>query len=71
MMVGSSGVRKAVLTCLAIYLFTVATGFSVISYHAKAILMQAQVTMDLLGTGLMLPKAPRHFLKFFFGAKKF
>ena len=44
MMVGSSGVRKAVLTCMAIYLFTVATGFSVISYHAKAILMQAQVT---------------------------
>jgi predicted MFS family arabinose efflux permease len=43
MMLVSSGVRKAVFTCLAIYFFTVATGFSVISYHAKAILMQANV----------------------------
>ena len=47
MMVASSGVRKAVLVCLTIYFFTVATGFSVISYHAKAILMQAHVSRIL------------------------
>ena len=50
MMVASSGVRKAVLVCLTIYFFTVATGFSVISYHAKAILMQAHVSRILART---------------------
>ena len=30
---------------MAIYFFTVATGFSIISFHAKAILMQAQVNI--------------------------
>ena len=43
-MVGSVGVRKAVIICLMAFLFTVATGFSVVNYHAKALLVQARVT---------------------------
>lgn len=43
-MVGSSGVRKAVMICLVAFVFTVTTGFSVVNYHAKVLLVQAKVT---------------------------
>lgn len=44
MMVGSRGVRKAVLICLMCFVFTVLTGFSIVNYHAKLLLVQARVT---------------------------
>lgn len=44
MMVASAGVRKAVMICLMAFVFTVATGFSVVNYHAKLLLVQARVT---------------------------
>ena len=44
MMVGSRGVRKAVMICLMCFVFTVATGFSIVNYHAKLLLVQARVT---------------------------
>ena len=44
MMVGSRGVRKAVIICLMCFFFTVATGFSIVNYHAKVLLVQARVT---------------------------
>jgi predicted MFS family arabinose efflux permease len=44
MMVASAGVRKAVSVCLLAFVFTVATGFSVVNYHAKMLLVQARVT---------------------------
>ena len=44
MMVGSAGVRKAVMICLLAFVFTVLTGFAVVNYHAKLLLVQARVT---------------------------
>ena len=43
-MVGSRGVRKAVFICLMCFVFTVLTGFSIVNYHAKLLLVQARVT---------------------------
>merc|ERR1712141_84030 len=53
MMVTSSGNRKSIAICLGIYFFTVGTGFIVVNYHAKMLLVQGKVTdtMDAnLGT---------------------
>ena len=53
MMVTSSGNRKSIAICLGIYFFTVGTGFIVVNYHAKMLLVEAKVTdtMDAnLGT---------------------
>ena len=53
MMVTSSGNRKSISICLGIYFFTVATGFIVINYHAKMLLVQGKVTESMdanLGT---------------------
>ena len=44
MMVASAGVRKAVMICLLAFVFTVLTGFAVVNYHAKLLLVQARVT---------------------------
>ena len=44
MMVTSNGIRKAVMICLTAFFFTVATGFSVVNFHAKLLLVQAKVT---------------------------
>ena len=44
MMVASNGVRRAVIICLVAFVFTVASGFSVVNYHAKLLLVQARVT---------------------------
>ena len=44
LMVASAGVRKAVMICLMAFVFTVATGFTVVNYHAKMLLVQARVT---------------------------
>jgi hypothetical protein len=35
MMVASAGVRKAVFVCLLAFVFTVATGFSVVNYKSE------------------------------------
>jgi len=56
MMVASAGVRKAVMICLTCFVFTVATGFTVVNYHAKLLLVQARVTEAMdpnLGTILI------------------
>jgi hypothetical protein len=53
MMVTSNGNRKSIAICLGIYFFTVGTGFIVVNYHAKMLLVEAKVTdtMDAnLGT---------------------
>ena len=52
-MVTSHGNRKSIAICLGIYFFTVGTGFIVVNYHAKMLLVQGKVTdtMDAnLGT---------------------
>jgi len=56
MMVASAGVRRAVMICLMAFVFTVLTGFSVVNYHAKLLLVQARVTDTMdpnLGTILI------------------
>merc|ERR1719266_1718830 len=53
MMVTSQGNRKSIMICIGIYFFTVGTGFIVVNYHAKMLLVQGKVTdtMDAnLGT---------------------
>merc|ERR1719189_1553384 len=53
MMVTSGGNRKSISICLGIYFFAVGTGFIVVNYHAKMLLVEAKVTdtMDAnLGT---------------------
>merc|ERR1719412_1724771 len=53
MMVTSGGNRKSISICLGIYFFAVGTGFIVVNYHAKMLLVQGKVTdtMDAnLGT---------------------
>ena len=53
MMITSTGNRKSIGICLGIYFFTVGTGFIVVNYHAKMLLVQGKVTdtMDAnLGT---------------------
>ncbi len=56
MMVASAGVRKAITVCLLAFVFTVFTGFTVVNYHAKSLLVQAKVTDSMdpnLGTILI------------------
>ena len=51
MMVTSAGNRKAIGLCLGVYFCTVATGFIVVNYHVKVLLVEAKVAMDAnLGT---------------------
>ena len=56
MMGASAGVRKAIMICLLAFIFTVGSGFSVVNYHAKLLLVQAKVTSSMdpnLGTILI------------------
>ena len=42
----SPGGRRAVAMCLGLMLFVQTTGFGIVNFHAKSILLMAKITMD-------------------------
>ena len=46
MMIYSAGNRKAIATCLGVLFFTVGSGYAVVNYHTKSILVQAKINFD-------------------------
>ncbi len=41
-------IRNSIILCLALYFVTIFTGFSVITYHAKVILLHAKVALRII-----------------------